>query len=156
MKNYIKSILVILFILFCIILGVKYGMQVHYNNELAEINASKNIVLDSYKKNKNLAESYLQVYNIVDENSYQNVKNDMYNKFSSEMQKEIFPTVNYSGLPLHTMETKVIRIIGTNNGYNEKNTFLLEYNLTGINYDQDITNLIDIEDGVITRVIRVK
>lgn len=156
MKNYIKSILVILFILFCIILGVKYGMQVHYNNELAEINASKNIVLDSYKKNKNLAESYLQVYNIVDENSYQNVKNDMYNKFSSEMQKEIFPTVNYSGLPLHTMETKVIRIIGTNNGYNEKNTFLLEYNLTGINYDQDITNLIDIEDGIITRVIRVK
>ena len=156
MKNYIKSILVILFILFCIILGVKYGMQVHYNNELVEINASKNIVLDSYKKNKNLAESYLQVYNIVDENSYQNVKNDMYNKFSSEMQKEIFPTVNYSGLPLHTMETKVIRIIGTNNGYNEKNTFLLEYNLTGINYDQDITNLIDIEDGVITRVIRVK
>lgn len=156
MKNYIKSILVILFILFCIILGVKYGMQVHYNNELAEINASKNIVLDSYKKNKNLAESYLQVYNIVDENSYQNVKNDMYNKFSSELQKEIFPTVNYSGLPLHTMETKVIRIIGTNNGYNEKNTFLLEYNLTGINYDQDITNLIDIEDGVITRVIRVK
>lgn len=156
MKNYIKSILVILFILFCIILGVKYGMQVHYNNELAEINASKNIVLDSYKKNKNLAESYLQVYNIVDENSYQNVKNDMYNKFSSEMQKELFPTVNYSGLPLHTMETKVIRIIGTNNGYNEKNTFLLEYNLTGINYDQDITNLIDIEDGVITRVIRVK
>ena len=156
MKNYIKSILVILFILFCIILGVKYGMQVHYNNELAEINASKNIVLDSYKKNKNWAESYLQVYNIVDENSYQNVKNDMYNKFSSEMQKEIFPTVNYSGLPLHTMETKVIRIIGTNNGYNEKNTFLLEYNLTGINYDQDITNLIDIEDGVITRVIRVK
>ena len=156
MKNYIKSILVILFILFCIILGVKYGMQVHYNNELAEINASKNIVLDSYKKNKNLAESYLQVYNIVDENSYQNVKNDMHNKFSSEMQKEIFPTVNYSGLPLHTMETKVIRIIGTNNGYNEKNTFLLEYNLTGINYDQDITNLIDIEDGVITRVIRVK
>ena len=156
MKNYIKSILVILFILFCIILGVKYGMQVHYNNELVKINASKNIVLDSYKKNKNLAESYLQVYNIVDENSYQNVKNDMYNKFSSEMQKEIFPTVNYSGLPLHTMETKVIRIIGTNNGYNEKNTFLLEYNLTGINYDQDITNLIDIEDGVITRVIRVK
>lgn len=156
MKNYIKSILVILFILFCIILGVKYGMQVHYNNELAEINASKNIVLDSYKKNKNLAESYLQVYNIVDENSYQNVKNDMYNKFSSEMQKEYFPTVNYSGLPWHTMKTKVIRIIGTNNGYNEKNTFLLEYNLTGINYDQDITNLIDIEDGVITRVIRVK
>lgn len=156
MKNYIKSILVILFILFCIILGVKYGMQVHYNNELAEINASKNIVLDSYKKNKNLAESYLQVYNIVDENSYQNVKNDMYNKFSSEMQKKIFPTVNYSELPWHTRETKVIRIIGTNNGYNEKNTFLLEYNLTGINYDQDITNLIDIEDGVITRVIRIK
>ena len=85
MKNYIKSILVILFILFCIILGVKYGMQVHYNNELAEINASKNIVLDSYKKNKNLAESYLQVYNIVDENSYQNVKNDMY--YSKKIRK---------------------------------------------------------------------
>ena len=37
------------------------------------------------------------------------------------MKKEIFHTINYSGLPLHTMETKVIRIIGTNNGYNEKN-----------------------------------
>ena len=112
--------------------------------------------LSEYRLGSVILHKNNEVYNIVDENSYQNVKNDMYNKFSSEMQKEIFPTVNYSGLPLHTMETKVIRIIGTNNGYNEKNTFLLEYNLTGINYDQDITNLIDIEDGVITRVIRVK
>lgn len=156
MKKYLRWILVFGFIIFCIVLGVKYGMEIQYRNELNEIYVSRNTELDNYKSNKSLVESYLQVYDIVDENSYQNVKNDMYNKFSSEMQKELFPTVNYSGLSLHSMQTEVIRIIGTNNGENEKNTFLLEYNLTGINYNQDITNLVDVEDGVITRVIRIK
>ena len=54
------------------------------------------------------------------------------------------------------METELIRVIGTNNGANEKNTFLLEYNLKAVNYDQNITNLIEIEDGVITNVTRIK
>jgi hypothetical protein len=54
------------------------------------------------------------------------------------------------------MDTKLIRIIGTNNGPYEKNTFLVEYNLKAVNYDQDITNLIDIENGVITKVTRIK
>lgn len=156
LKKYFKWVLVFGFIIFCIVLGVKYGMEIQYRNELNEIYASRNTELDNYKSNKSLVESYLQVYDIVDENSYQNVKNDMYNKFSSEMQKELFPTVNYSGLSLHSMQTEVIRIIGTNNGENAKNTFLLKYNLTGINYNQDITNLVDVEDGVITRVVRIK
>lgn len=155
MKTYIKIGLVILFIVLCVGVGVKYGMDINYKNELNAIYSSRDTSLDSYKTNKALAESYLQVYEIVDENSYQNIKNDMYEKFSTKMRNEIFPTVNYSGIPLHTMKTEVIKIIGTNN---EKgvNTFLVEYNLKAINYDQNITNLIDIENGVIMKVTRIK
>lgn len=154
--KYLKSLLVILFVLFCIGIGVKYGIDLKYKNDLIEIQQSRNTFLDNYHRNKSLVESYLQVYDIVDENSYQMVKNDMYNHFSTELQKSIFPSVNYTGLPLHNMETTIKQCMGTNNEYNEKNTFLIEYNLKGINYNQDITNLIDIEDGVITRVIRIK
>ena len=156
MKQYIKIALILIFLIICVVFGVKYGMQVHYNNEVAEINASRNTALDNYNSNKKLAESYLQVYKIVDESSYQMIKNDMYHSFSTEMQKELFPTVNYEGIDLHRMDTKLIRIMCTNNGPREKNTFLVEYNLKAVNYDQDITNLIDIENGVITRVTRIK
>ena len=127
-----------------------------YNTELAKIEASRNTELDNYKNNKNLAKSYLRVYDIQDESSYQNVKNDMYHKFSTEMQKELFPTVNYEGLDLHDLNTELIRVIGTNNGYEKENTFLLEYRLTGVNYDQTITNLVTIQKGVITDVVRIK
>ena len=156
MKQYIKIAVIALFLLLCVVFGVKYGMQVHYNNELAEIQASRNTALDNYNANKKLAESYLQVYKIVDESSYQMIKNDMYHSFSTEMQKELFPSVNYEGIDLHRMDTKLIRIIGTNNGPKKKNTFLLEYNLKAVNYDQNITNLIEIEKGVITKVTRIK
>lgn len=155
MKTYLKIGAVILFIVLCIGVGVKYGMDIHYKNELNAIYSSRDISLDNYRGNKALAESYLQVYEIVDENSYQNIKNDMYEKFSTSMRNEIFPTVNYTGIPLHTMKTEVIKIIGTNN-VKGINTFLVEYNLKAINYDQNITNLIDIENGVITKVTRIK
>lgn len=156
MKQYIKIALVIIFLIVCVVFGVKYGMQVHYNNEVAEIQASRNTALDNYNANKKLAESYLQVYQIVDESSYQMIKNDMYHSFSTEMQKQLFPSVNYEGVDLHTMKTELIRTIGTNNGPYGKNTFLIEYNLTAVNYDQNITNLIEIEDGVICKVTRIK
>lgn len=154
--KYLKGFLVILFLVFCVGIGVKYGVDLKYKNDLMEIQQSRNTFLDNYHRNKSLAESYLQVYDIIDENSYQMVKNDMYNSFSYELQQSLFPSVNYTGLPLHNMDTKIIKCIGTNNGYSKKNTFLIEYNLTGINYNQNITNLIDIEDGVITRVVRIK
>ena len=156
MKKYIVPIFRVIFSLFCIIMGVKYGSQIHYNNELQEIKESRDIRLDNYEKNKYLAESYLKVYQIVDNSSYQSVKNAMYHSFSTEMQKQLFPAVDYEGIDLHKMETELIRVIGTNNGADEKNTFLLEYNLKAINYDQNITNLIEIEDGVITSVMRIK
>jgi hypothetical protein len=156
MKNYIKIGLVVIFILSCVGLGINFGLDMRYNTELAKIEASRNTALDNYKSNKSLAESYLQVYDIQDESSYQNVKNDMYHKFSTEMQKELFPTVNYEGLDLHDLNTELIRVIGTNNGYEKENTFLLEYRLTGVNYDQTITNLVTIQKGVITDVVRIK
>ena len=156
MRNYIKLICCILFIVFCVGLGINYGLDMRYNTELAKIEASRNTELDNYKNNKNLAKSYLRVYDIQDESSYQNVKNDMYHKFSTEMQKELFPTVNYEGLDLHDLNTELIRVIGTNNGYEKENTFLLEYRLTGVNYDQTITNLVTIQKGVITDVVRIK
>lgn len=156
MRNYIKPICCVLFLVLCVILGINYGLDRRYNSELAEIQASRNKALDNYRSNKSLAESYLQVYDIQDESSYQNVKNDMYHKFSTEMQKELFSTVNYEGLDLHDLNTELIRVIGTNNGYEKENTFLLEYRLTGVNYDQNITNLITIQKGVITDVVRIK
>lgn len=156
MKVYIRIGIIALFLISCIVLGVIYAMQVNEQNDLREINSMRNTFLDDYNSNKQLVESYLQVYNIRDENSYQNVKNDMYNKFSNEMQDQIFPTVHYEGLALHPMTTKVISIKGTNNDYKDENTFLLEYNLTGVNYNQDITNLITVKNGVILSVIRIK
>lgn len=155
-KKYLKAFLIVGFIIACLVLGIKYGMQIKYRNDVRDIQNSRTKILDNYNSNQSLAESYLQVYKIVDENSYQMIKNDMYNKFSSDMQEIIFPTVNYSGPYYHSRETTLIKCIGTNNGFNSKNTFLLEYNLKTINYNQDITDLVEIEDGVITRVIKIK
>ena len=156
MKLNIKVLFIVLFLLICVILGIKFGFEIRYNNKLEEIENSYDTRLDNYKNNKYLAESYLRVYQIVDNSSYQSVKNALYHSFSTEMQNQLFPTVNYEGIDLHRMETELIRVIGTNNGADEKNVFLLEYNLKAINYDQNITNLIEIEDGVITNVTRIK
>lgn len=156
MGNYIKIFLTAIFLILCIVFGFRYGLSIKYQNDLKEIQETRNTVLDNYNDNRNLALSYINVYKIVDENTYQEVKNDIYINFSSELQKEYFPTANYSGLNLYSIDSEVIKCIGTDNGVNAKNTFLLEYNLKTINYDQNITNLIDIENGVITRVIRIK
>ncbi len=155
MKAYIKPILVILFLVLCIVFGFKYGIDMKYKNDMMEIYSSRSKVLETYNKNKAIAESYLKVYDIVDESSYQNIKNELYNNLSYEMQQELFPTVNYSGLALHDLETEIIDVVGTNNSFEEKNTFYIEYRLKGVNYDQIITNLIDVEKGVIIGVKRI-
>lgn len=156
MKVYIRIGIVVLFLISCITLGVMYAIQVNERKELQEISAMRNTFLDDYNANKSLVESYLQVYEIRDENSYQNVKNEIYNSLSYEMQEQIFPTVHYEGLALHPMTTKVISIMGTNNDYENENTFILEYNLTGVNYNQDITNIVTVRNGVIMSVVRIK
>lgn len=156
MKVYIRIGIVVLFLISCITLGVMYAIQVNERKELQEISAMRNTFLDDYNANKSLVESYLQVYEIRDENSYQNVKNEIYNSLSYEMQEQIFPTVHYEGLALHPMTTKVISIKGTNNDYENENTFILEYNLTGVNYNQDITNIVTVRNGVIMSVVRIK
>ena len=156
MKKYMKYFLIITFLVVCVGLGIKYGSDMRYRNELNKIYDSKSTALDDYYRNKNLVISYLQVYDIIDENSYQHIKNDMYNNFSSEMQDILFPTTNYTGISLHSMTTELIRCIGTNNSYSGENTFLLEYNLKGVNYNQNITNLISLKNGLITNVIRIK
>lgn len=156
MKVYIRIGIVVLFLISCITLGVMYAIQVNERKELQEISAMRNTFLDDYNANKSLVESYLQVYEIRDENSYQNVKNEIYNSLSYEMQDQIFPTVHYEGLALHPMTTKVISIKGTNNDYENENIFILEYNLTGVNYNQDITNIVTVRNGVIMSVVRIK
>lgn len=156
MKLYIRIGIIALFLISCIVLGVIYAMQVNERKEIQEINATRNTFLDDYNSNKKLVESYLQVYEIRDENSYQHIKNELYNKLSNELQDQIFPTVNYEGLALHPLETKILDIMGTNNNYEDENTFLLEYNLTGVNYNQDITNIVTVRNGVIMSVVRIK
>lgn len=156
MKLYIRIGIIALFLISCIVLGVIYAMQVNERKEIQEINATRNTFLDDYNSNKKLVESYLQVYEIRDENSYQHIKNELYNKLSNELQGQIFPTVNYEGLALHPLETKILDIMGTNNNYEDENTFLLEYNLTGVNYNQDITNIVTVRNGVIMSVVRIK
>ena len=155
MKINFKIICVIFFLLLCILLGVKVGINVKYEKDLSEIYSTRDTRLDNYYDNEALAKSYLQVYDIIDADSYRNIKNDMYDKFSYEMRNQIFPTAEYSGIDLHYMETEVIRVMGTNNGSNQKNTFLLEYRLTGVNYDKVICNLIDIENGQIIKVTKI-
>lgn len=156
MKLYIRIGIIALFLISCIVLGVIYAMQVNERKEIQEINATRNTFLDDYNSNKKLVESYLQVYEIRDENSYQHIKNELYNKLSNELQDQIFPTVNYEGLALHPLETKILDIMGTNNNYEDENTFLLDYNLTGVNYNQDITNIVTVRNGVIMSVVRIK
>lgn len=156
MKLYIRIGIIALFLISCIVLGVIYAMQVNERKEIQEINATRNTFLDDYNSNKKLVESYLQVYEIRDENSYQHIKNELYNKLSNELQDQIFPTVNYEGLALHPLETKILDIMGTNNNYEDENTFILEYNLTGVNYNQDITNIVTVRNGVIMSVVRIK
>ena len=152
-----KIALLLVFLVICVGTGyiINNINEANYTRELQEIKSSRSTDLDNYRRNKQLAEDYLDVYKIVDENSYQQIKNELYNKLSTNMQNDIFPSVNYEGLPLHRMETSVLRCIGTNNS-SGSNTFLIEFNLTGINYNQDVTTLVTIRDGVITEVERLK
>ena len=156
LKKYIKYILAVLFIIFCIVIGFVKGSEIKYNNNVIEIESQRNNIFSDYEFNESLVKSYLNVYEINDESSYQSVKNDLYNNLSLEMQKEIFPTVNYSGLALHDLEWSINRIVGTNNPREELNVFLLEYHLTGVNYNQLITNLVKVKDGIILDVERIK
>lgn len=155
-KKYIKYVLVILFLIGCIVLGFVKGSEMKYNNEVRKIEMTRNTLFSDYEFNEQLVKSYLNVYEIVDESSYQNVKNELYNSLSLEMQKEIFPTVNYSGLALHDLEWSIKRIVGTNNPKEELNVFLLEYHLTGVNYNQMISNIVKVKDGLIIDVERIK
>lgn len=154
--KYLKIGLVVMFLISCIVLGIKYGINIKYVNDMREINSMRNTFLDDYNANKEIVKSYLQVYEIRNETTYQAIKNTMYNSLSKDLQEEIFPTVNYEGLALHPLKTEIIRCIGTNNGPNSENTFLLEYNLSGVNYNQNISNLITLKNGIITSVVRIK
>lgn len=154
--KYLKIGLVVIFLISCIVLGIKYGMNIKYVNDMHEINSMRNTFLDDYNANKEIVKSYLQVYEIRNETTYQAIKNTMYNSLSKDLQEEIFPTVNYEGLALHPLKTEIIRCIGTNNGPDFENTFLLEYNLSGVNYNQNISNLVTLKNGIITSVVRIK
>lgn len=151
----IKFIGIILLIIICICITFKVGMDIKYKNDLKDIYAERDTTFDNYNKNYSLVEDFLSVYDIVDETSYQNVKNELYDNFSLELQKQYFPTPNYKGLDLHSVKTDIIRIVGTNNDFDKENYFLIEYNLKGVNYDQNIINLIKIEQGVISKIDRI-
>lgn len=156
MKTYLKIGFVVIAVLFVFIFVIKAGMEMNYKNELAEINASKSVLLNDYNLNKGIAETYLNVYKIHDDSSYKSVKNILYDKLSPKLQKEYFPTANYEGLALHKLTVTIKNITGTNFALDKVNTFMVEYNLKGVNYNQDITNLIDMQNGQIIKVIRIK
>lgn len=155
MRKYIIIFCVCVSFISCVVFGISYGSKMQYEHKMANIKESRDTSLDIYNLNKELAESYLEVYKIVDEESYQMVKNDMYHHFSTELQNEIFPTVNYEGIDMHRMEVTLISCIGTNNPSNQENVFKLVYNLKAVNYDQDITNFITVKNGIITKVEKI-
>lgn len=156
MKTYLKIGLIVVAILFVFIFVIKSGMEMNYKNEMAEIEASKSVLLNDYNINKGIAEAYLDVYKIRDDSSYKSVKNSLYDKLSPKLQKEYFPTANYEGLAFHKLTVTIKNIKGTNFALDKINTFMVEYNLQGVNYNQDITNLIDMQNGQILKVIRIK
>ena len=156
MKKYIKYFFIAIFIIATFVLTINYGIDMRNENIIKNIKAERITDLDNYKQNKGLAETYLQTWDIVDENSYQNVKNDLYYNLSPTLQKELFPTVNYEGSNYFDREYSINKIIATNNSFDEENVVLIEYNLKSVNYNSVITNLIFIEKGVITKVTRVK
>ena len=156
MKTYLKIGVVILVVLLAFIFVIKSGVEMNYKNELEKINNSRVMLLNDYKLNKSIAESYLEVYKIHDDASYKSVKNTLYDKLSPKLQKEYFPTVNYEGLALHKLNVTIKNITGTNYALDKVNTFMVEYNLKGVNYNQDIINLIDMKNGQILKVTRIK
>lgn len=155
LKSKLKIIFFILFFIGCVILTLKVGIDIRYNKEIQNIYENRNTMFDIYDKNSALVTDFLKVYEIVDENSYQQIKNELFDKLSVNMQKEYFSSVNYNGLELHNMDVKINRIIGTNNGIDNKNIFIVDYNLKGVNYNKNITNIFEIENGVITSVERI-
>lgn len=155
-KKYIKLGIVAFSVIVVFVAIIIAGVNMQYENEKREIQESKSTALDTYYRNKDIAKLYLKVYNIIDNSTYQTTKNELYDYLSPNMQNELFSTVNYEGLDLHKMKTTLISVEGTNYPMNEVNTFMIKYNLKGVNYDQDITNLIDIQDGEIQRVVRIK
>ena len=57
---------------------------------------------------------------------------------------------------MHKLNVTIKNITGTNYALDKVNTFMVEYNLKGVNYNQDITNLIDMKNGQILKVTRIK
>lgn len=156
-RKHLRNIIIGVLCLILFFVGIaKICIDMQYNNEKKAIEESKSTVLNTYNRNKDIAKLYLKVYNIRDNATYQTTKNELFDYLSPSMQRELFGTATYEGLDLHKMETSLISVEGTNYPNNEINTFMIKYNLTGVNYDQDITNLIDIKDGEIQRVIRIK
>lgn len=151
----LKYIIIFLVIIFILVMTVKIGIDIKYKNDLEKIYSIRDNTFDNYDNNISLVKEFLTVYDIVDDNSYQNIKNNLYDRFSKELQKQYFSTANYQGLDMHSVKYEVIKIIGTNNDINNKNYFLIEYNLKGVNYNQNIINLIEIENGVISNIERL-
>lgn len=150
-------VFIIIFIVLAAFVGIiKYGSEMKYQNELQAIQDSRNASLDGYNENKKLAELYLKLFSIRNESTYQSVKTELFDYLSPVLQKEHFPTVNYEGPALHKTEIKLLSVKATNNSLKEENTVIIRYNLSGVNYNQDITNLITIKDGLIQKVVRIK
>ena len=145
MKSRLKIFISFAIIVMVLIITVNIGLNIQRENKLDDIYSKRSTVLNNYEKNKSIVEDYLKIYEIVDNDSYQNIKNQLYDFLSVDLKKQLFPTVNYEGIEL-----------GTNNSLDETNTFIVNYTLTGVNYNQSIKTVIDIKNGVITRAIRLE
>lgn len=156
MKRNIIIVLIVLIVLAVFVGVIKYGSNMKYQNDLQAIEDSRNSSLDTYNENKNIAKLYLKLYSIRDNSSYQSVKTELFDYLSPVLQKEHFSKVNYEGPALHKTEIEVLSVKASNNPPKEENTVIITYNLSGVNYNQDITNLITIKDGVIQKVVRIK
>lgn len=156
MGTKLKIFISFIVIIIILIMTVNIGINIQRENKLDDIYSKRSTVLNNYEKNKSIVEDYLKIYEIVDNDSYQNIKNQLYDFLSVDLKKQLFPTVNYEGLELHPLNVSDIHIIGTNNSLNETNTFIVNYTLTGVNYNQSIKTVIDIKNGIITKAIRLE
>ncbi|MCT4606222.1 MAG: hypothetical protein N4A64_09000 [Marinisporobacter sp.] len=105
----------------------------------------------SYERAKKSAVKYLQIVTIHDEESFQRVKNEIYDIVSPEVRKVLFDKGKYEGGSYSPITYKVNSVRGYIKGCNH---YIFKINWTSNGY-YTINSVICIKDGIVYDTYRV-
>jgi hypothetical protein len=105
----------------------------------------------SYERAKGSAVKYLQIVTIHDQESFERVKEELYNIVSSEVRKTLFDKVRLEGGRYPPIRYRVNKIEGRVIGYNH---YIFKINWTSNGY-YTINSIICIKDGIVHEIYRV-